>query len=202
LITGATSSTLQVATAGSYVVQVANSCLPVRSPAVAVSVRTPQIPTITINSFVLTTNAGGSIQWLLDGVAISGAGASSYSATKSGRYSVRGSVNGCGEAISDEVYLTILATDPDPGEALVSVYPNPATRQITVSLPATSSPQGTLKLRLTDLRGLTIRTATLQRDGKAYSTVLDVTDLPGGAFFVIVEDDKAQRVGVKRIRKQ
>ncbi len=201
-LTGATSSTLSISTAGSYVVQVANSCLPVRSPAVAVSVQTAQPPTITVNSFVLTTNATGNRQWLLDGVAISGAGGSSYSATKSGRYSVRGSVNGCGEAVSDEVFLTILATEPDPDDALLSVYPIPATRQLTVSLTATSLLQAPLTLRLTDLRGLTIRTATLQRNGKMYSAVLDVGNLPGGVFFVVVDDDKGQRVAVKRIRKQ
>lgn len=202
LITGATSSTLQVASAGNYAVQVANSCLPVRSSTVGVSIRTPQVPTVTISSFVLTTNAVGNVQWLLDGVAISGAVSTSYSATKTGRYSVRGSVNDCGEAISNEVYLTILATEPDPVDETLAVYPNPATQQITVSLPVTTSLQGTPTLRLTDLRGLTIRTATLQRNGKTYSTVLDVTDLPGGAFFVIIDDEKTQRINVKRIRKQ
>ena len=201
-IAGATNSALQVATAGSYVVQVANSCLPVRSSAVAVAVLTPQTPTITATSYILSTNAVSNIQWLLDGVAISGAVSSTYSATKTGRYSVRGNVNSCGGAISTEVYLTILATEPDPVDGSLTVYPIPATQQITVSLPVTASLQTAPILRLTDLRGLTVRTATLQRDGKTYSTVLNVVDLPGGAYFVVIEDNKAQRVDVKRIQKQ
>lgn len=201
-ITGATSSTLQVATAGSYVVQVANSCLPVNSSAVTVNVQTAQTPTIVVNSYILSTNAVGSVQWLLDGIPISGASSTNYSASRTGRYSVRGSVNGCGEAISNEVYVTILATEPILNDSTLRVYPNPTTRQVTVSLPATSSIQGTPTLRLLDLRGLTIRTATLQRDGQTYSAILDVADLPGGAFLVVIEDGKSQRIGVKRLRKQ
>ncbi len=201
-IAGATNSVLQVATAGSYAVQVANSCLPIRSSAVAVAVITPQTPTITTSSYILGTNAVSTIQWLLDGVVISGATSATYSATKTGRYSVRGSVNSCGEAISQEVYLTILATEPDPGDGSLSVYPIPATQQITVSLPVTPSITSAPTLRLTDLRGLTVQTTTLQRDGKTYSAVLNVVDLPGGAYFVVIENNKAQRIGVRRIQKQ
>ena len=201
-ISGATSSTLQAATAGSYVVQVANSCLPVRSSAVALTVKTPQTPTITVNSYVLTTDAVSNVQWLLNGIAITGAAGTNYNATQTGRYSVKGSVNGCGELISTEVYLAILANEPVASNGTLNVYPNPATQQITVSLSASTSLPSPPTLRLTDLRGLTIGTAILQRDGTNYSTVLDVTSLPGGAFFVIVEDDKAQRIGIKQMRKQ
>ena len=201
-ISGATNSTLLVAAAGSYAVQVANTCLPVRSAAVAVTVRTAQTPVITVNSFTLTTNATTNIQWLLNGVAIPGATGVTYSVGQSGRYSVKGSVNGCGELISNDVTLTILAVEPDPGDATLSVYPNPVTKHVTVSITATSLLTQPPTLRLTDLRGLTIRTATLTRDGKTYSTVMDVADLPGGTFIVVIEDDKAQRVGVKRIDKQ
>ncbi len=200
VIAGATNSLIQVATAGSYAVQVANSCLPVRSSAVTVAVQTSQTPVITTNGFTLTSTAVANIQWLLDGVPIPGATAPTYAVTKSGRYSVRGSVNGCGEAISNDVFLTILATEPvDDGD--LSVYPNPATRQITVSMEATSALPKPPTVRLTDLRGLTIRTATMQREGKKYSTLFDITELAGGTFFVVVEGDQNQTVRVKRIRK-
>lgn len=198
-ISGATNSTIQVASAGNYAVQVANTCLPVRSSAVTVAVGTPQTPLITVNGFTLTSNATANIQWLVDGVPIPGATAPTYTVTKSGRYSVKGSVNSCGEAVSDDVFLTILATEPtDDGE--LSVYPNPATRQITVSMEATSPKAPAV--RLTDVRGMTVRTATMQREGKKYSTIFDVTDLAGGTFFVVVEGNDGQGARVKRIRKQ
>ena len=110
--------------------------------------------------------------------------------------------NGCGETISAEVVLTILATEPGPDDEGLLVYPVPATRQITITLSAESVGSSVPSLRLTDVRGLTVQTATLLREGKFYQAVLDVGDLPGGTFFVVVADDRTQRVRVKRIRKQ
>ncbi|WP_460941318.1 GEVED domain-containing protein [Spirosoma humi] len=201
-ITGATASTLVTATAGSYVVQVGNNCLPVSSTAVTVTVRTTQTPFITANGFSLSSNVTTNIQWLVDGVAIPGATSPTYTVVKTGRYSVKGSVNGCGEAISDEVYLTILATEPTTDDGELNVYPNPATRQVTVSLSASLALPKSPSVRLTNLNGQTVRTGTLLRDGKNYLTTFDVADLPGGTFFVVVEDDRTQSVRVKRIRKQ
>jgi hypothetical protein len=201
LISGATSPTLQASTAGSYVVQVANNCLPVSSSAVVISTQTAQTPVVTANSFTLTSNATSSIQWLLDGVPIPGANSPTYTVIRTGRYSVKGSVNGCGELVSDEVFLTILATEPTATDGDLSVYPNPATRQVTILMAVSSTSQKPPTVRLTDVRGLTVRNATMQRDGKNYSIIFYVADLPGGTFFVVVEDDQGQRVQVKRIRK-
>ena len=202
IISGATSSTLQAATAGNYAVQVANACLPARSSVVAVAVVTTQTPIVSVNGFTLSSNAAFNIQWLRDGVPIPGANGPTYAVVQSGRYSVKGSVNGCGETISAEVVLTILATEPGPDDDGLLVYPVPATRQITVTLTAESVGAAPPMLRLTDVRGLTVQTATLLREGKIYSAVLDMADLPGGTFFVVVADDRTQRVRVKRIRKQ
>lgn len=202
VISGATSSTLATAAAGSYVVQVANNCLPVNSTAVTVIVNSAQTPSISANGFTLSSNATTNIQWLIDGVAIPGATSPTYSVVKTGRYSVKGSVNGCGEAISNEVFLAILATEPVTDDGSLSVYPNPATRQLTVSLAASLAMSKSPVVRLTNLTGQTVRTGTLSRDGKNYSILFDVADLPGGTFFVVVEDDQTQSVRVKRIRKQ
>ncbi|GAB3891578.1 S8 family serine peptidase [Spirosoma agri] len=201
-ISGATSSTILAATAGNYTVQVANACLPVVSTAIPVTVRTAQTPVITVNSFTLTANATSDIQWLLNGVPITGATNPTYVVVQTGRYSVRGNVNGCGALTSADVYLVILATEPVVDDNTLNVYPIPATRQLTISLSSATTFQSLPTVRLTDLRGLTIQTATLQRNGKEYLVQLDVTDLPGGTFFVVVTDDKTQTSWVRRIRKQ
>jgi hypothetical protein len=201
-ISGATSSTVLASTAGNYAVKVANACSPVLSAAIPVSIQAPQTPVVTVNSFTLTSNATTNIQWLLDGVPITGATSLTYVAGKTGRYSVRGNVNGCGAVTSNDVYLAILAAEPIVEDNSLSVYPNPATRQVTISLSSATAFQQLPSVRLTDLRGLTLRTATLQRDGKNYSIQFDITDLPGGTFFVIVSDEKTQSNWVKRIFKQ
>ena len=201
-VSGATSSSLQASASGNYAVQVANTCPSVLSTTLPVVVRTAQTPTISISGFTLVSTAVSNIQWLLNGVAITGANSSTYAVTQTGRYSVRGNVNGCGEAVSDEVYLAILATEPVAEDVEVMVYPNPATRQITVSLTGATSFLQPPTVQLTDLRGLIVRTATLQRDGKNYSANLEIGDLPGGTFFVVITDDRAQRIRVKRVSKQ
>ncbi|QMW02842.1 S8 family serine peptidase [Spirosoma foliorum] len=201
-ISGATSSTLQVTAAGSYALQVANSCPSTRSSAVAVSLNTAQTPTLVANGFVLTTNAISNIQWLLNGVAIAGATGTTFTVVQSGRYTVQGNVNGCGVAISNEVVLTILATEPLLSDDELAVYPNPATKQVTVSLAVSASLSKAPALRLTDIQGRTVQTGALQLDGKNYSAILDVSSLPGGTFFVVVGDDRTQSVRVKRIQKQ
>ncbi|UHG91044.1 S8 family serine peptidase [Spirosoma oryzicola] len=201
-ISGATSSTLAATSTGNYSVRVANVCTPVQSAVIPVVIQTAQPPVITINSLTLTTNATSDVQWLINGVPIPGATNSTYAVVETGRYTVQGNVNGCGAAISGGVYLTILATEPVADDNTLAVYPNPASSQITISLSSAISLQQPPTLRLTDVRGLTLRTATLKRDGKGYSAELDVSDLPGGTFFVVVSDDKTQTNWVKRIRKQ
>ncbi|QKZ12040.1 GEVED domain-containing protein [Spirosoma sp. KUDC1026] len=201
-ISGATSSTLSTATAGSYAVQIANGCPPVRSSTVAVVVQTPIMPIITTSGLTLTTSARSNIQWLLNGVSITDATSTSLTVVQSGRYSVRGSVNGCGELISDETYVTILAAEPTVQERTLSVYPIPATHQITVSLMNMPMLSSTPIVRLTDLRGVTVRTAPLQRNGVDYSVDLDIGDLPGGTFLVVINDQASQSIWVKRIKKQ
>jgi hypothetical protein len=198
-VSGAVSSTFQASTTGSYAVQVANSCPAVRSSAVAVAVLSAQTPVITTTGFTLTSNVVGNTQWLLNGIPIPGATAPSYSVIQSGRYAVKGSVNGCGEAISADVVLAILANEPDPLEDDISIYPNPASRQVTVSI--TSSVPYASTVQLTDVRGVPVRMATLERNGKISSAVLPIADLPGGTFFVIIRDDKTQQVRVRRIYK-
>ena len=200
-IAGANKASFSAVTAGSYAVQVANACAPISSSSVVVSVNTPQTPVVSVNSFTLATNAVSSIQWLMNGVAIPGATGATYAVVQSGRYSVQGNVNGCGLAISSEVILTILATEPTTSDEDMSVYPNPVTKLLTVSVPVTTSPLQVPTFRITDLNGSTLYTATLERAGKIYSSVVDVSSLPGGTFFVIVSDERTQQVRVKRIYK-
>ncbi|WP_335695399.1 T9SS type A sorting domain-containing protein [Spirosoma montaniterrae] len=200
-LTGATSSTLQASSAGDYTVQVANGCPAVQSAPVTVSIRSAQSPVVVANGLVLTSDATSGIQWFRDGAALPGATASSYTAVQSGRYSVRGNVNGCGESLSNDVFITITATEPDPQEAELVVYPNPTSRQLTVRLTGVSARTDAPTVRLVDQRGSTLLQADMQRDGKSYSTVLDISALPGGTFFVVIDEARESTVRLKRIRK-
>ncbi|WP_254448752.1 S8 family serine peptidase [Spirosoma rhododendri] len=201
-ISGATSSTLAAGTAGSYVVQVSNSCLPVRSAAVTVTTNAGIAPIITATGFTLTTNAVSNIQWLLNGVAISGANSATYVVTQTGRYSVRGSVNGCGELTADDVYLTILAAEPTSAAGELLVYPNPASKLVTIKLSTDATLKTLPTAQLVDLQGRTLKAVTLQRSGTIYMSEVDVSTLPAGMVFVIVTDEQNRTLGIQRMTKQ
>jgi hypothetical protein len=201
-ISGATASTLAAGTAGSYVVQVGNSCLPVRSSAVTVTTNTGIAPLITATGFTLTTNAMSNIQWLLNGVAISGANSVTYVVTQTGRYSVRGSVNGCGELTSDDVYLTILAAEPTASAGELLVYPNPATKLVTIKLSTDATMKALPTAQLIDIQGRTLKSSPLQRSGTIYMSEIDVSTLPAGMMFIIVTDEQNRTLGVQRITRQ
>lgn len=201
LIAGATASTYAASVAGNYVVQVAGSCLPVSSSAVTVTIRTAVTPTITTNGFTLSTNVTGNTQWLLNGVAIAGATSSTYVVTQTGRYSVKGSVNGCGELTSDEVYLAILAAEPQTATETLSVYPNPVSSQVEVSL-STSATLQQPAVRVVNQQGIPLLSTSLTRSGTTYSATLDLNRLPAGSYLLVVGDDKNRQIQVRRVVKQ
>ncbi|WP_345269839.1 S8 family serine peptidase [Nibrella viscosa] len=200
-IAGATSATYFASAEGTYAVQVANACLPATSPAVQVTLREAVPPVITRDGFTLTSNAASGNQWLLDGIAIAGATGRTYTATRSGRYSVRASIDGCGELISEEVAIVILATEPTLADDFFRVFPNPAVKTVTVEIPAATSNEPLPVVQLTNLQGATLRTTPMRRDGKIYTAILDLADLPGGTFFVLIQENGTAAVRAKRVIK-
>ena len=199
LITGATSASYAVSTAGQYSVQVRGSCPTTSTSAVTVSLRTAETPAITQNANVLISNATIGNQWLFNGVAITGATSATYVAVQSGRYSVRGNVNGCGEVVSGEVYVTILAAEPVVAD-LFRVYPNPAVKTITVEATTTSSPVPTLQI--IDSRGALLKSTAMKRSGNLDTATVDVDQLPAGVFFIQLIGDLPQPTRIKRFTKQ
>lgn len=197
-IAGATTAVYQASTAGDYAVRLLGSCL-ATSLAVSVQVRVAQQPVVTQNGFTLTSNAATGNQWLLNGVTISGATSATYIATQTGRYSVRASSNGCGEVVSDEVYATILATEPVVADALFRVFPNPSAKLITVEATAGDGPVPVLQLL--DARGAVLQSVPMQLSGKIVTATVDVSALPGGTFFVRLTDNPTNTIRVKRFRK-
>ena len=124
-INGSTGSTLNITTSGSYTVRVTvNGCESAASNAIVVTVNpTPPTPTITAGgaiifcaggSVTLTSNAANGNQWYKDGVAISGSTGVTYSATTSGSYTTKATVNGCESPVSNAIVVTVNPTPPTP----------------------------------------------------------------------------------------
>ncbi len=197
-ITGATAPTYLASASGNYTVQLNGSC-PTTSSAITVSVRPPVLPVVTQNGFTLTSNAASGNQWFKNGVAIANATSATFVVTETGRYSVRTNISGCGESMSDEVYVTILATEPVVADDLFRVYPNPAIKSVAVEA-AAGTGSATI-LQVIDARGSVLTTAPMQVSGKLITATVDVSTLPAGIFFIRLPADAALPARVKRFSK-
>lgn len=198
-ISGAISSGYRASSEGSYLVQISGSCAPASSSAVQIFVREVQLPTLTVNGLSLQSSATISNQWLLNGVPITGATSQSLVASQTGRYAVRGNVNGCGEAISAEVLITILANE-DPALASVQAFPNPTTNRVTVRLTAQPR-QKPPTVQLVTLTGSLVHKNLMQREQEFFIYELDLRSQSPGTFFVVIQGDDGLKPTVIRIIK-
>ena len=124
MISGQTSSTTTVTSAGTYTVTATNSCTTtspsagyvVTDPTPAKPTTMPQGPTTFCQggSVTLQASSGTGIQWYNSAVAISGANSITYVATASGSYTCTLSGSGCPSAASDPIVVTVNSTVATP----------------------------------------------------------------------------------------
>lgn len=119
-ISGATSSTYTATAAGSYTVVVTSNGCSATSSAVNVTVNASPTAAITAGGATgfctggsvqlsATTGSGYTYQWRRDGTSISGATASTYTATLAGTYTVQTTANGC-SSVSSGIPVTVGTT--------------------------------------------------------------------------------------------
>jgi hypothetical protein len=116
--------TITVNESGAYsFVSKVNGCISDKSPAVSITVSVIPTATFTMSSSTIcegskvtltaSTGTGYTYQWLKNGINISGATSSTYSAGETGRYSVLISNNGCAAtSTSDSLTVTPIPSKP------------------------------------------------------------------------------------------
>ncbi|WP_234736064.1 S8 family serine peptidase [Tellurirhabdus bombi] len=188
-IGGATTPVFSATLTGAYTVEVTGGCGPITSAPVAVTIQEPIRPTVTRDEYRLLSSAPSGNQWLLNGVAIPAATQQMLLVSQSGRYSVRANQNGCGELASDEITIEVITATTEPlGNGKLTIFPVPASHQVTIDYVLPVLAARSYQIQLTDLRGITIQKATMTRvQNKLYHT-FDVSGLPAGIFLIVIQD--------------
>jgi len=134
----------------------------------------PATPVISIQIDTLFSNAASGNQWYDDNGSIAGANNQYYIVTENGNYYVVVSNDGCNSDPSN--IITIINVGLNENDVFLSIYPNPATEQITIS---GIEPGGTL--RLYDLSGKLL----LERENR--DNTLDVSGVEAGCYVLEYE---------------
>ncbi len=104
---------------------------------------------------------------------------------------IHNNATGCNS--SEEVQDSCIANGVNIDEQIIAdkiiIFPNPSSTQITVELPAT--PQKNTSLTIYNLNGQQFITQRITEP----QTVVDVTGLPKGVYFVKVQDDEKVMMG-------
>jgi uncharacterized repeat protein (TIGR03803 family) len=195
-IGGATATTLNVTTSGSYTVNVTlSSCVSVISNAIAVLVNPlPPTPTITASGNILQSSSLSGNQWFLNAAPISGANNQQYIAQSSGLYTVQVTLNGCNSISSGFNFIVTGIVNPSAWNHDVVLFPNPVNNNLYISNPGYRK----LDIVIVDITGkIALRYNLNLSNGN-----VNMEKLAGGAYFVSITDKQKNETIYKVIIKK
>ncbi|GAB2695112.1 hypothetical protein GCM10027037_18460 [Mucilaginibacter koreensis] len=143
-------------------------------------------PAISLNGNVLTSNVTTGNQWYLNGKAIAGATGQTYTPQVSGSYQLQITLAG-GCTLNSEVFVYI-----KPGEASgnwadinLSVFPVPASTQLTVALTAPEA--GQLNISLVNTAGQTVYSNAAAVAAGNYIGSFGVANIKAGTYILKIQ---------------
>ncbi len=157
----------------------------------------PEEPVIAqnVNDLSVANPNGHDVQWYLDGNAISGADADTYTAAADGDYSVIFTdANGC-TSTSQTTMITVGTQDITKDASITSLYPNPASDNVFLEMNIFETHD--LEIRIMDITGriLMIENKTGQSGTQIYD--LNISELNSGLYFVQVILDNGSNLTQK-----
>jgi hypothetical protein len=175
---------------GTYTVVMANQMGCDSTVTLDLTIELPQA-VISVDGLVLgTTQPFTSYQWYLNNTLIPGATQSTYTVEENGEYSVVVTdASGCADTAFYEVTSIVGIAPLELLQSLTKVYPNPATRMLYVSSPAS------VRLTLSSIQGATVL------DSKG-SKNLDLSDIADGIYLLRIVDAEGRLIKVEKIVKQ
>lgn len=177
--------------AGTYTVTITDSLL--ATATAIITITGPAQPVITANGTTLSTNfTAVGYKWYLNGVFIPNATSSNYTVTQNGNYTVEVNTGGgCLDTSAIFNFNTIGINESFLNNS-VTIFPNPASNQITIkfdaSLIAASAKQDVL-IDIQNELGQSIKKAGIKQlvNGKN-EMMVDIADLPKGIYFIQIKN--------------
>jgi hypothetical protein len=164
------------------------SSSPIVSPIGAMRITTVAVPFIQAIDNLLATSTDIGVQWYLNGQPISGATGQFYTASQSGFYQVKVTMDGCTVASALFSYTSITSdSDPKPADfQSVTVFPNPTCGGFTVKIG--SKPLDGARVKVYNSLQVLIY------DDPVVNNVaeIDLGNQPNGSYFVRIESRKGQ----------
>lgn len=197
--TGLSSASLAQPTASAtattqYILTVSNTAGCTAKDTVIVSVvPAPPAPVITQVGNVLSSSAPNGNQWYKDSVAIGGAIAQTYTATSSGVYTVRVSLNGCSSTFSNAIHFVATGIYTPSWNQSILMGPNPVKDNIFIQYKGNSA---IFQFRLMDANG-----RLMAQGGFSSSYLLNMRPYSAGTYIVQIinlrTNEQVQRPIVK-----
>ena len=180
------SSSQTVTSSGTYYFRAYNSCGWGTEGSTAVSIDVNADTSITVNGFILTSNATPAIyQWVTcpSMQLISGETNQSYSPTLNGSYAVIITQNSCIDT-SYCYQVTITGLSFVSSSVNIIVYPNPANSLLSIK--GIGLNEDIFNLTLTNSMGQLLIEKEIEIKNKALETQFDITDYARGMYFLTI----------------
>ncbi|RKR81688.1 putative secreted protein (Por secretion system target) [Mucilaginibacter gracilis] len=141
-------------------------------------------PIITLNGSVLTSNFSQGNQWYLNGTLIAGATGQTYTPVRSGIYRVDVTVaSGCISKANDFSFvLPAKDNSSDGAEIALALFPVPSNGKVNLAFTAVKDEQ--LSISVVNMLGQYAYKDTRNITAGPYNTILDLSGLASGAYFV------------------
>lgn len=147
-------------------------CVNPAKPVIIAGELNPEFP-------ILTSNSPQGNQWYLNGEKISGANDITHSATESGLYTVRATVDDCVSQFSEGISLAITSAETTLKED-IQIYPIPAKDELIIEFPDQRMRNKT-NVEIYDLMG---RKFKIKPKGTEYYLTLDLRSLASGNYLI------------------
>ncbi len=154
----------------------------------------PTTPSISVAGTKLTSSYKSNNQWYKNDKEIVGATMPTFEVTESGSYTVKTIIGAC-KLESVPSVLTI--TGIEDINSLVSIYPNPTSNFVTVSLPADMTVRD---MNIIDAKGVKLSSGLLSSTNENSDIKIDLEGLPVGLYILKVTTD-AKVLSFKILKK-